>query len=203
MDGCCWLLAIHLCLDRYSWNAPTLLSLQLDSIAAILYLHLSLIFMVVVVLMVKLQQWLFSLPAKMREFGCLGDCSFRYCWAPGPRNVSQVLSVCGGSPKATLGHVQFWCPQNEPKPVAVVTSVPMLINEVLLTQDKDKLQGHFTHNTTWCTTLCPFTSNEEVSEKKNLCIFSLCDTSVLQYSCNVNVCCSAISFILNLFVCLW
>lgn len=154
MDRCCWLLAIRLCLDGYSWNAPTLLSLQLVSIAAILYLHLSLIFMVVLSSCQNARIWVF------------GDCSFRYCWAPGSRNISQVLSVCGGSPKATLGHVQFWCPQNEPKSVAVVTSVPVLINEVLLTQDKDKLQGHFTHNTTWCTTLCPFTSNEEFSEKK-------------------------------------
>lgn len=43
-------------------------------------------------------------------------------------------------------------------------------------------------------------SNEEISEKKSLRVFSMFGTSILQYSPNVNECSFEISLILNLFV---
>lgn len=118
---------------------------------------------------------LYSLSANIQGFRCLRGCSFSYCWAPGPNNASQVLSMCGGSLKATLGNVpfskHFWnrCPQYEPKPRAVITSAPVLTNgESAGCTGQGQVTGHFTHNS-WCTTSCPLLLMRRFQKKKPTC----------------------------------
>lgn len=72
-------------------NVPTLLSLQLDSIAAILPLHLSLIFMVVL-----------SSCQNARIWVCLGGCHFSRAGLQDPRIILRYCLCVGVHSKLPL-----------------------------------------------------------------------------------------------------
>lgn len=87
--------------------------------------------------------WWFSHSAKMQEFRCLRDCSFSYCWTLRPKNSSHIPSKCGG----TLGNVPSIKGNSGRdtlsifKYMAVTTSVPVLTDEVLFAEYRDKWKG--------------------------------------------------------------